>query len=295
MFPLFFNLTPISRRLVIERLIAKDLHARWHIHCNIFGGMNLRDLLIIYLACGAPFGVYYYLQNRHQTETKILFLKVVFRFVFWIPFAVQMVARKSLFTNLYNNGFDKHPNLDAKKESVLEEIKKYFESLFLENDFSFSIYEFREIFERYVGLSLENETSEISPAEQEIFRISNHSNKKVAEICLNRRNRIRLSFHQKLARRDFLEIVGKIVENAAEPEKILIKTLALADTVKDEETRRLVENFAEESLQTTDQTNVRNWEKELWRPDKHKPFTDSQISTNLQVMTAATTKLSRKD
>ncbi len=258
--------------------------------------MNLRDLFIIYLACGAPFGVYYFLQNRNHPETKILWLKSLLRFVFWIPFAIQIVARKSLFTNLYAYRFDKSSNSDAKKEIEIEEIKKLFENTFAEQDISLSIYEFREIFDRYVGLSVEiqSENEEFSPSETEIFRITNHSNKNLAEICLHRRNRKRLSFHQKLARRDFFEIFNRIFDKSSEPQTLFDKTLKLADLINDSEAREILEKFSKESLQTQAQQNVRNLEKELWNSEKHKPLTENKISTNLQALTA-TANLSNKD
>jgi hypothetical protein len=250
--------------------------------------MNLRDLLIIYLACGAPFGVYYFLQNRNRTETDFLWLKSFLRFVFWIPFALQMVARTSLLTNLYTQGFDKQSESDAKKEREIEEIKKNIEKNLSNKDFSLSIFEFREVFDRYVGLSFEiqNESHEISPAEQEIFRITNHNNKKLAGICLNRRNRKRLLFHQKLARRDFFEIFRNFFDNSTDSQNLLMNTHKLAELLDDFEAQKLIENLSNESLQTLEKQNVKSEENELWNSGKHKQPADTKISTNLQVLTA---------
>jgi hypothetical protein len=268
----------------------------WHIRCKFAGGMNLRDLLIIYLACGAPFGVYYFLQNRNRTEIKFLWLKSLFRFVFWIPFALQMVARTSLLTNLFNSGFDQMNESDAKKAQEIERIKKNFEKNLIENNFPLSIFEFREIFDRYVGLSLEiqNENQEISPAEQEIFRITNHGNKKLGEICLNRRNRKRLTFHQKLARRDIFEIFRSFVVESTESQHLIDTALKLADLLGDFEVRKLVENLSNKSLQTQEKQNVRKLENELWKSENHKLPADPEILTNLQALTA-TANLSNND
>src|SRR5688572_11288031 len=127
--------------------------------------MNLRDLLIIYLACGAPFGVYYFLQNRNRIETKFLWLKSLLRFVVWIPFAFRMIARNSFLTKLYNDSFDKLTETDLKTELEIEEIKKSLERMVsAAAALPFSIYEFREAFDRYVGLSAEvrDDNKEIS-------------------------------------------------------------------------------------------------------------------------------------
>jgi hypothetical protein len=258
--------------------------------------MNLRDLLIIYLAGGAPFGVYYFLQNRHRTETKILWLKTLFRFVCWIPFALQMVARSSLLTNLYYKGFGKTGGLDAQKGQEIEKIKKNFEKFLSESDFSRSIYEFREIFDRYVGLSVEiqNTDQEILPAEREIFRISEHTNKNLAEICLNRRNRQRLSFHQKLARRDFFEIFNQFLRHSSESRPFIDQAVNLSCLLNDSEMRSWIEEFLSESLQTQNEKDVEKTEKEIWKSDKHKLLPETRISTNLPVMTARA-NLSGKD
>lgn len=258
--------------------------------------MNLPDLLIIYLACGAPLGVYYFLQHRNKTEMKILILKSFLRFIFWIPFAIQLVARKPLLTKFYNTNFDAKTISDSKREQEIEEIKKSFERSLSRTFPSYSIYEFRETFDRFVGLSLEvqTETVETAPAEKEIFRIANHGNKKIGEVCLNRRNRLRLSFHQKLARRDFLQMFGLILEKADEPQILFNKSLRLADMLNDLEARTGLENLSEEFLQTAEKTRVSNLEQGLWKTAKHKPFTDSKISTNLQVMTV-TANSSNKD
>jgi hypothetical protein len=258
--------------------------------------MNLRDLFIIYLACGAPFGVYYFLQNRNHLETKILWLKSLFRFVFWIPFAIRLVARKSLFTNLYTNRFDKSLNSDAIKEFEIEEIKKSFENILPIIDFKLSIYEFREIFDRYVGLSLEIQSGDegFSEPEMEIFRITNHTNKKLAEVCLHRRNRKRLTFHQKLARRDFFEILGKFVDKTKDPQNLFDQAAKLAALLNDFEAQKMIGNISKESLQSQERQHVRNLENELWNSENHKPLTENKISTNLQVLTA-TANLSNKD
>ncbi len=258
--------------------------------------MNLRDLFIIYLACGAPFGVYYFLQNRNRTETKILWLKSLLRFVVWIPFALRMVARTSFLTNLYNNGFDKASETDLKIELEIEEIKKSFERQVSAAAPEFSIYEFREAFDRYVGLSAEvrDDNEDISTAETELFRITNHSNKNLAEICLNRRNRKRLSFHQKIARRDFFEICKKLFDNSAAPQALVTKAVRLVQLLDDFEARRMFENLLHETQQFQEKRNVRNPENEIWNSEKHKPLTDSKISTNLQALTTAA-NLSNKD
>ncbi|HEY8560808.1 MAG TPA: hypothetical protein VIL74_10575 [Pyrinomonadaceae bacterium] len=256
--------------------------------------MNLRDIFIIYLACGAPFAVAYFLQNRNRAAAKFLWLKTLFRFVFWVPFAVQKVVRTGLLTNLYHHAFALAPETDANEAREIDEIRRFFERKLPSR--AFSIYELRETFERYVGLSLEvrSDASEIAPSENEIYRITNHANKKLAAVCLNRRNRKRLSFHQNLARRDFFEILGKFVDRSESARDIFERAARLAVLVGDAEAERAIAELAAESTQIADRISVKNTGKEIWMPDQHKPLSDSTISTNLQVLTA-TANLSNKD
>lgn len=258
--------------------------------------MNLRDIIIIYLASGAPFGVYYFLQNRNLLETKFLLIKSLLRFIFWIPFALQLVARKSFFTNFYKKAFDKSSVSDALKESEIERIKKLFENLLLESKFQLSIYEFREVFERYVGLTLEIKIDnvEVEQSEKEIFRITNHTNKKLAEKCLNRRNRKRLAFHQKLARHDFFEVFEKLVINSDESEKLFAEALVLIRWLDDFEAQGKLEKITRESLQTHKNSIVNNLEKGLWNSEKQKLIPANPITSNMQIM-SATVNLSKKD
>lgn len=259
--------------------------------------MNWNDLIIIYLACGAPFAVYYFLQNRNLPDQNLLWPKTILRFVFWIPFGFLLVARRYLFTKLYTNVFDVGSILDAKKVAHIVTIQKNFEKTLLEGHSKLSIYEFREIFERYTGLTLElqNDSQEISEREQEIFRVTNHGNKKLAGICLHRRNRQRLIFHQNLARRDFFELFEDLVKRAARRKTLFDEAAKLFFILRDFESQKTLEILLSETLQTQEKSTVKNLEKELWNSEKQKPLPANQITaTNLQVIPAAA-NLSRKD
>ena len=63
--------------------------------------MTLTDLLIIYLAFGAPLAVYKYLQNR-GAEIGRRILVSSFTFVFWLPAAAEIGYL--YFTNAYFGG-----------------------------------------------------------------------------------------------------------------------------------------------------------------------------------------------
>ena len=115
--------------------------------------MSLTELLIVYFACGAPFGVYFYFQQRESGKplqnTSQVWLKCTFIVVFWLPFAFWLIfskfSGKQISTNHSGN---------SNKDSVSK-----FEGLFLkvifDNKLDINAFDFREIFERYVGLTKE--------------------------------------------------------------------------------------------------------------------------------------------
>jgi hypothetical protein len=79
--------------------------------------MNLTDFLIIYFACGAPFGVYYFLQNRSDSVSSKLWLNAFFTFAFWIPIAFRLL-RNNKFLNK-SVGFDFNARIIQEKKLYL--------------------------------------------------------------------------------------------------------------------------------------------------------------------------------
>ncbi|MGI8640954.1 MAG: hypothetical protein ACR2MG_13540 [Pyrinomonadaceae bacterium] len=250
--------------------------------------MNQTDLLIIYLACGAPFGVYYFLQNRRRKNTSLFWLETIFTFVVWLPFAVRLFRKKVTF--------NRSQSLLINKEKNLYSIQKQIEIILLETNLQISIYNFREIFERYIGLTLANsgENKNIIEAEKEIFRVSKNSNIELAAICYHRRNRKRLSFHHTLARQDFLNIIAKLAEFTSAQNRLGSLAIEFVITLKDTEARKTLEIMFAETSQTDKQFAVKNLEKDLWKPERHKPLPINPISTQLQTMNA-TTRLRKID
>lgn len=164
--------------------------------------MNLLDFSIIYLACGSPFGVYYFLTQN--TPSKKLLVKAILVTIFWIPFGIsllhKLVTSRSKTENLF---------ISTENQVNLTKIQKAFENLIPSDSNQISLFEFREVFERYVGLSLSRITHSQSPGESEkgIFEITDNKNVEISAICLNRRNRRKLFLHQIKARDDFFTLL----------------------------------------------------------------------------------------
>jgi len=252
--------------------------------------MNLTDFLIIYLACGAPFGVYYFLQNRTKSVSNNLWLNTFFTFAFWIPIAFRLlrenkILNKSVFI------FD----TEVIQEKKLNLIQKQFEHILQESSLKISIYEFRETIDRYIGLTIANQShnEKVSLAEKEFFRISENKNVELAAICLERRNQKRLFFHHKGARQDFLHFINQLSDFSADKKIIGNLAIEFVKILNDFEANALLEKMFSSTSQTDKYFAVKQLEKAIWNTEIHKPLPTKQISTQLTM--TATANLRGKD
>jgi hypothetical protein len=250
--------------------------------------MNPIDLLIIYLACGAPFGVYYFLQRRAQSNSISLWLKTLFNFLFWMPFALHLLRRQKTLKTFSVFKFDKTTTADSIQTKHFRSIQKQIEKILLTSDLKISIYEFREIIERYVGLSLaaQSESETTGEQEKEIFRAARMKNVELGAICLKRRNRKRLSFHQTEARRDFLHLINQLNKFDSKKDELQKASIELVKTLNDLEAQKELENLSADSPQTGNQRRVHKLEKDIWKSEIHRPLPARITSAHIQAMKA---------
>lgn len=160
--------------------------------------MNFLDLLIIYLACGSPFGVYQ--STRKETVFSLMnFLIVTSRFLFWPFYAFQMLI--GLRDQNQNSS-------ESIRISRIEEIRTNIERQAFSNSSISKLFEFRELYYRYTGLS---QLIKLEPSHRisiDLFEISGHRNKSLATICLSRRNAKRIRFHQLSAQQEFADFIS---------------------------------------------------------------------------------------
>lgn len=271
--------------------------------------MNAFEIFILYLSCGAPFGVYFFFQHRKSARRVPVILKSFLTVFVWIPYALRLL-NANVTKRLSASKFDAAGETDAdflKKQ--LDEIEKRMQQILVESRAEVSVFEFREVFERYSGLTLAaRQADEVGENEREVFRIAGHENAALGAKCLHRRNRLRLRFHQSLASRDFLKLLAKF--SSFKAEKLRAAALEFVTLLDDGETRRAIENLfaagsSSSSPQNIQDSTVKQGEKEevaaVWNAKEHKPpplGNSSQISvplTGSRSMMAATTNLSGKD
>lgn len=249
--------------------------------------MNITDFFIIYLACGAPCGVYFFLQNRKKLDSKALWLKSFVTVFVWIPYACVL-----LFDFIAKR---KQARLSQEKsafETGLLVIQKQLIQLHLNSPDKISLFEFREILERYAGLTIACNTIDSSnPAESEIFRIAIRENSQIGVACLNRRNRERLIFHQKMAREDFLQVISALSFSVEDIEPFQNKVIEFVELLNDTEALYQLNKVFAATSQSSNEKPVSELEKEVWKPKETNRQTSS-IPIHLKAFTAVT---SRKD
>jgi hypothetical protein len=258
--------------------------------------MNSLEIFIIYLSCGAPFGVYFFLQNRNRMKPFEAYLKSFLTVIVWIPYAFRLL-NTNITKKLTAVDFDKSADSDSRLKERIDEVQKRLARIFTQADASFPIFEFREVTERYAALTLAGQIDDAGGDESELLRIANHQNIELGAKCITRRNRMRLELHQNLARKDFLKMLAKFAP--FETEKLRAVALEFVTLLNDGETLQAVENLFAEVSQTDHGFAVRQREKVVWKAREHKPSPAKTISAPLtqqrRAALSATIKSCSKD
>lgn len=242
--------------------------------------MNLTDLTVIYFAVGAPFAVYYFLQNRRENKSASFRLKNFFVFIFWLPYAVMLLSRNQSLRNFFKTNFIKDFLASDSSDEILQ-LQKRIENLLLESDLNISAFDYREIMERYAGLTLASDVQTNNNFESEIYRVAENENVKLGSVCLQRRNRNKLLRHQTEARRDFLQIIKKLSDSISDAKILQDSSTEFVKILKDDAAQGSLEKMFAEKLQTGKLLSVEYTEKDLWKPQEHKPLRSETISTRL--------------
>ncbi|HEX8289237.1 MAG TPA: hypothetical protein VF556_14655 [Pyrinomonadaceae bacterium] len=257
--------------------------------------MNIFDFLIIYLACGAPVSVYLHFQNR-RLYSKQSWLKTVLYLVFWIPFFVQIILKSRMFKDFLKFSLNSKKKLDIDKDNQVLLVQKKIENILSENDANISVYEFREVFERFVGLTKASANYKNEPFEheKEFFRVSKKGNQELSSKCLHRRNQKRLYFHHTEAEKDFLQMITRISDSVIEQAELRRTTIELSTLLNNSKIRAALTEMFDSKSQIIPKTAVKDLEKDLWMPELHKPPAVNHISTNWRI-TREKVNLSAKD
>ena len=226
--------------------------------------MSIADPLIIYLAIGSPFAVYHFLRSR-PAYTFREFSKMTFVWLSWPVYAALLLKRSKTSEHsriLYSPDYD---TLDAPTAKRVDELRSEMEKIVSREMPEQSILEFREVFERYVGLIAEMLAGdcEVGSPFAEISQYS-QENSKLNGICLNRRNRRQLEFHQIRARNDFLTFAAEL---SGEFEHLVIE---LSSLLLDSEGLEALKIDQISASQSEAEPPVNSLESEVWPSKAHR-------------------------
>lgn len=166
------------------------------------GSVTIFDSLVIYLTLGAPFAVYRFFQLSRPIRARSIAL-LAFSFLFWPPSAYHLV-RRSLSNSSRVSHFVTRKSLDARIITVEENFRSSLERAISNSLPDNHRRSFMALLDRYVGLRLAVEDQTTGEGSLALFEISGHAQPRLAAICFDRLNRIRLERHSRLAQRDLL-------------------------------------------------------------------------------------------
>lgn len=189
--------------------------------------MKLSDLIIIYLACGAPFAVQRFLSRPSGRPVTIL-SAVTISFLCWPANAIA--AMWGWFSIGTSNGRTETPESGKLQ---LDRVQVELEKIIFSGFEAISIFEFRDIFFRYAGLAAESRQSDAGVLTAEIFEISGSTSSETATRCLQRKNLARTILHFERARTDFVETIASIAAESVDGRRVFDLAIEAAATVDD--------------------------------------------------------------
>ncbi len=174
--------------------------------------MGSFDLLIIYLAIGAPFAVYRVTGGRWLTPVRLAQGAGIGLF-FWPFLAIRL---------LIGSASRRERRTKAKPDARIEKLRSDIERLALSEARPETLFRFREAFYRLSGLSTASRPRADSRP-FEFFEMSQHPNATLATVCLARRNADRVVRHRSQA---FLETATLLREGSESSRAIDLLTAA---------------------------------------------------------------------
>jgi len=192
--------------------------------------MGLVDVLIVYLALGAPVAVYNFLELAKEAE-RLAWARSVLSLIFWPVHGTCLIWRQ-LASN--NTQFATTSDLDAAIEQRTRHIAELLKPSSLSSAY---VYEMRDIFDRYAALMLEVDSWTDGSA-AELMNAAGRDEKELGTICINRRNAARLARHQTDARDALLRAVETAATSGTFPPDAVKKAAELAELLGDETTER---------------------------------------------------------
>src|SRR5207248_1465145 len=127
--------------------------------------MKTTDLIIIYFACGAPLGVYYFTRLAGGSATSVIW--ALARFLVW-PVSAAVLLRDKFLAG--------RPSEEAILDRMINDIRARIEGLAFAGASTAAVFDFRDVFTRFTSLTSELRNNPEKLSNHEIFTISGHEN-----------------------------------------------------------------------------------------------------------------------
>jgi len=192
---------------------------------------------------------------------------------------VQIILKSRIAKNFSKFNLRSKITLNAKNDNGILSAQKKIENFLSENDLKISVYEFREVCERFAGLTTAcaNNKNKPSKHEQEFFRIAGFHSKELSARCLHRRNQKRLCFHQTEAEKDFLRMIAAILDSVEEKTEFSRLTLEYVKFLNNYRAQKALTEMFKDKPQIKQKISVTDLERDLWMSETPKPQTVNQI------------------
>ncbi|MFN2501059.1 MAG: hypothetical protein ABR530_03490 [Pyrinomonadaceae bacterium] len=164
--------------------------------------MTIIDLIIVYLAAGAPFGVFQMTRNE-PSSTLGQAPAALFSLALW-PICLIFFGKKLLSSSFFATT-QCISDCGASLRHEIERVTTAGSSTRL-------LFEFREIFYRYAGL-LDAADQHSDGTVHEVFTVTKHPHGRLAARCLERRQRAHLHKHLLQARREFERVFATLLDS----------------------------------------------------------------------------------
>lgn len=226
--------------------------------------MTILDFLIIYLACGSPFAVHS-LVTRNEGDRRSKYMAAVANVFLWPWTAVRLIH--VFFRSLDS---DSDSRSIHQRDLDLARIRSSLENAAAERSDSRTVFEFRDVFQRYSGLSLGCEVMLGTRPAGEIFEITSHPDPSVASACLDRKNLSRLQMHRDHARQDFIGMILRINGDDQASGPLLDSAVKAAELARDTDGVRAMRSLFGISDNYVEITREAEPVVDLWKPAHQK-------------------------
>ena len=239
--------------------------------------MRISEAIIIYLSIGSPFAVNNFLRTRKNSVSNGI-LHASLAFLFWPIYAISLTKRVKMTKDDQNVNSLESNILDARLDKKVGAVSSALEMFLTDSLPRMSVLEFREILNRYTGLTfaLLSEAS-YRPSSFSILIPAGSENLDLNEICMNRRNRKRLEAHRNRARNDFLALVSEVTAVDGKHSAFADLAFELARVISDTDACGEIETIRKRSEQIIVPERVNIVEKEVWHSPTPKQSAVSRI------------------